>query len=120
MDEECESIVLDNGSGTLKAGFAGNDAPSTVFPNIVGRPSPHEHVSSLFLLSSPFLCVGRHEPFHLPATSQCDTIDMDEKEIFIGDDTHSKRDILRLKHPIEYGSITRLLLPLSRMEGYKH
>ena len=31
------SIVIDNGSGRMKAGFAGDDAPRTVFPSIVGR-----------------------------------------------------------------------------------
>jgi len=31
-------VVLDNGSGMVKAGFAGEDAPQCVFPAIVGRP----------------------------------------------------------------------------------
>ena len=31
-------LVVDNGSGMCKAGFAGDDAPDTVFPSIVGRP----------------------------------------------------------------------------------
>jgi len=33
-------VVLDNGSGMVKAGFAGEDAPQCVFPAIVGRPRP--------------------------------------------------------------------------------
>ncbi|KAF1743969.1 hypothetical protein MXB_231 [Myxobolus squamalis] len=37
-EEECTSIVIDNGSGMCKAGFAGDDAPRAVFPSIVGRP----------------------------------------------------------------------------------
>lgn len=32
------AIVCDNGSGMVKAGFAGDDAPRAVFPSIVGRP----------------------------------------------------------------------------------
>ncbi|KAL5482131.1 hypothetical protein EMCRGX_G022418 [Ephydatia muelleri] len=32
------AIVIDNGTGTCKAGFAGDDAPKAVFPSIVGRP----------------------------------------------------------------------------------
>ena len=36
-DEEPMSIVIDNGSGVLKAGFAGDDAPRVVFPAVVGR-----------------------------------------------------------------------------------
>ncbi|VDK23030.1 unnamed protein product, partial [Anisakis simplex] len=32
------TIVLDNGAGFIKAGFAGDDAPQAVFPSIVGHP----------------------------------------------------------------------------------
>lgn len=38
MDEEIAALVVDNGSGMCKAGFAGDDAPRAVFPSIVGRP----------------------------------------------------------------------------------
>ena len=37
-DGEVSAIVCDNGSGMVKAGFAGDDAPRSVFPSIVGRP----------------------------------------------------------------------------------
>jgi len=37
-DEEVTALVVDNGSGMCKAGFAGDDAPRAVFPSIVGRP----------------------------------------------------------------------------------
>merc|ERR1711981_323893 len=37
-DEEALVVVLDNGSGMVKAGFAGEEAPQCVFPAIVGRP----------------------------------------------------------------------------------
>ena len=30
--------MIDNGSGLCKAEFAGDDAPRTVFPSVVGRP----------------------------------------------------------------------------------
>jgi actin-related protein len=32
------SIVIDNGSGTIKAGFAGDDVPKVEFSTVVGRP----------------------------------------------------------------------------------
>lgn len=35
---EVSAVVCDNGSGMVKAGFAGDDAPRAVFPSIVGRP----------------------------------------------------------------------------------
>jgi len=33
MDEEATALVIDIGCGMIKAGFAGNDAPSAVFPS---------------------------------------------------------------------------------------
>ena len=37
-DEDVQALVVDNGSGMCKAGFAGDDAPRAVFPSIIGRP----------------------------------------------------------------------------------
>lgn len=36
MDEH-RPVVIDNGSGMVKAGFAGDDLPMSVFPSIIGR-----------------------------------------------------------------------------------
>lgn len=36
--DETTALVIDNGSGMCKAGFAGDDAPKAVFPAVVGRP----------------------------------------------------------------------------------
>ena len=40
-DDTSNALVIDNGSGMCKAGFAGDDAPRAVFPSIVGRPRNH-------------------------------------------------------------------------------
>ena len=37
-DDEVAALVCDNGSGMVKAGFAGDDAPRAVFPSVIGRP----------------------------------------------------------------------------------
>ena len=37
MDDNAAVLVVDNGSGMIKAGFAGDDGPRVVFPSIVGR-----------------------------------------------------------------------------------
>lgn len=42
-DEDVAALVIDNGSGMCKAGFAGDDAPRAVFPSIVGRPRHQVH-----------------------------------------------------------------------------
>ncbi|CAA6673442.1 unnamed protein product [Spirodela intermedia] len=36
--DDIQPLVCDNGTGMVKAGFAGDDAPRAVFPSIVGRP----------------------------------------------------------------------------------
>ena len=41
------SVVVDNGSGVLKAGFAGDDKPKVCMPSVVGRPKRwHKRVMS--------------------------------------------------------------------------
>ena len=38
VEEETEPLVIDVGSGTLKAGTASDDAPRTNIPMIYGKP----------------------------------------------------------------------------------
>ena len=45
-DDEVAALVVDNGSGMCKAGFAGDDAPRAVFPSIVGRPRHQVRINS--------------------------------------------------------------------------
>lgn len=57
-DEEAAALVVDNGSGMCKAGFAGDDAPRAVFPSIVGRPRHQGVYGILEALNGPFECLS--------------------------------------------------------------
>ena len=75
MDNTLASpVVLDNGSGLLKAGFAGSDLPDIVFQNYVGRPK-HERIMA----------------------------GAGDEDIFIGRKAEELRGILRLSHPMTHG-----------------
>ena len=68
------SIVVDNGTDTIKAGFAGDDAPRTIFRTIVGRPK----------------IIANHDK-------------LGNKDAYVGDGAESKNinDSVSLKSPIE-------------------
>jgi len=38
LDDSAPIVVIDNGSGVMKAGFGGEDVPRVAFPTVVGRP----------------------------------------------------------------------------------
>ena len=55
-DDDVAALVVDNGSGMCKAGFAGDDAPRAVFPSIVGRPR-HQVLHTTFSIISIVIIV---------------------------------------------------------------
>ncbi|KAG8229237.1 hypothetical protein J437_LFUL007923 [Ladona fulva] len=75
-DDELRAIVIDNGSGVVKAGFAGEEMPEAIFPCTVGRPRYSGVLAGINLRDS-----------------------------YIGNDADAKRGMLHLSHPVEHGVV---------------
>lgn len=71
------AVVIDNGTGFTKAGFAGAESPKSIFPTIVGYPK-----------------------------SNVQMIGGQNKEYFVGFEACAKSDLLYLHQPVENGVIT--------------
>lgn len=76
-NDDVAPIVIDNGSGMVKAGFAGEDAPRAVFPAIIGRARYTQVMAG-----------------------------MSQKECYVGDEALAKKGILSIQYPIEHGIVT--------------
>lgn len=77
--EDIPAIVIDTGSFMCRGGFAGDDAPRSVFQNVIGRTRDmyEDWMSGLY---------GR--------------------EAFIGDEVQNRRDVLALNYPVRHGIVT--------------
>jgi len=72
-------IVLDNGTGFTKNGFAGEDQPRSVWPTCIGYPK---------------------------YTSIMTDVEHHTREYYIGEEALNLRGVLRLVYPIEHGVVT--------------
>lgn len=72
-----QPVVIDNGSGVIKAGFAGGQVPKCRFPNYIGRPK-HVRVMAGAL----------------------------EGDLFVGPKAEEHRGLLSIRYPMEHGIVT--------------
>lgn len=77
MEPNSASIVIDNGSGMLKAGFAGESEPRVILPSLIGHPKYNRVYT-----------------------------DRGSKELYIGQSALTHRGVLNLKYPVEHGIVT--------------
>eukprot|EP00753_Platysulcus_tardus_P003335 PLAT12401.1.p2 GENE.PLAT12401.1~~PLAT12401.1.p2 ORF type:complete len:389 (-),score=180.49 PLAT12401.1:144-1310(-) len=73
------TIVCDNGTGFVKAGFAGENFPRFVFPSMIGRP------------------ILRAEEDYRD--------DVEIKDIMVGDEAEKVRSMLEVTYPVENGIV---------------
>ena len=76
MEEDNEPVVVDIGSGHLKAGYASDDAPKHMIPMVIGKPK------------NKALLVG-----------------MEAKDSYIGHEAKAKRNFLVMNNPVVAGVI---------------
>ena len=81
MSDEVKTLVIDNGSFMIRAGFADDDAPKSVFQSVVGHPK-----YALALPSVP------GEP--------------DKPDLYVGDEASAETGLFIAQYPIQRGTIT--------------
>lgn len=74
-EDDIPAIVIDNGSGDIKGGFSGDDAPRSVFNNLVGLP--------------------KHDVINGAASKSC----------FVGDNARARSGVLTFEWPINKGIV---------------
>jgi len=77
MDDEDKPIIIDAGSDSLQAGFAGDDLPQTIFPSIVGE-----------LINDDI-----------------EEEDLEIKDFYVGEDIDRYREYLTITTPISNGKV---------------
>ena len=82
-----ESIIIDNGTNTMKAGLSDDDLPRVVIPTVLGRPASN---------SGP-------QP-EQPVEEEDDK--NEQIDIFVGEEALNKGGTLQLSRPIVKGEIT--------------
>jgi len=97
MEDEIEAIVIDAGSGTVKAGFAGEDAPRSIFPSVVGTVEDQE----VFAKMNSTITAAPSSPTRIMG-GNANAV----RDAFVGTEAQEKREYLAMTSPIERGNVT--------------
>ncbi|KAM9924763.1 hypothetical protein OXX80_011118 [Metschnikowia pulcherrima] len=84
-----QPIVIDNGSGNIKAGFAGEEKPRSFAPSFVGRPKYQKIMAGSSL-----------------SAIEENALKYNNTHTYIGDVAQQYRGLLRLSYPLEHGVVT--------------
>ena len=79
-----ETIIIDNGTSTIKAGYSEDDMPRAVIPTVLGKPTNTNMV----------------------VQEENDESKNNQLDIFVGEEALNKGGILQLSRPIVKGEIT--------------
>ena len=81
-----ESVIIDNGTNTIKAGFSDDDMPRVVIPTVLGRPTSNNPVNE--------------------EEKEEENDNNLQLDIFVGEEALNKGGTLQLSRPIVKGEIT--------------
>ena len=97
-----QPIVLDNGSGIIKAGFAGSDRPKIIFSSVVGRT---KHVRMMPGGALDGMSISRETRDNSIGTS-ARISGNSNSNVFVGNIVHQHRGAFKINYPMEHGIVT--------------
>ena len=95
--EPFQAIVIDNGSGVLRAGFAGEARPRVVVSNLVGR-----RVGTYGLRSRSG---GRSSAIYEGGSGSGNGDENEESPVYVGKQALDRRGVLTINYPVQNGVI---------------
>jgi len=103
-----QPVVIDNGSGVIKAGFAGDEQPRCIFPAYVGKVKYKRVMAGAFTSSTkttPTVASSSTSTTSTPTTSTTSTTSK-LADYIVGKEAEEHRGLLKLHHPLTHSTVT--------------